>query len=385
MRPCSLPNTILLWLVFAPNFHAQPTQSKASFEELAARARQAAEAERTDEAIGLYGRLTKLRPDWAEGWWRLGGLLFYTGHFADSRNAFQNFVSKEPKAGSGFAMIGLCEFELKRYPQALAALEEGVRLGLGPNPELARNALYRDATLLSLLGQPDIALKRLTLLANQAAAAQPNADARSLLGDLELVDAMGIAALRIASLPGDLPRDRTALVRKAGRAQTLVGLHDWVAAAQEFAELQASFGQEPGVHYMYGVFLLKEHPAAALAEFEKEVEVSPNNVDARIQMALECLRTGDYPRGQKNAADAIEIKPDNFAAHLVSGRLWLALGNVTRAIEEAQLAVKLAPDSPDAHLTLSRCYAQAKRAEDAERERAEFRRLQALAEAPVSK
>jgi tetratricopeptide (TPR) repeat protein len=373
VRPAAL-------LLFVVNLHAESTRPGPSFDELAQQARKAAEAERTAEATGLYQRLVKLRPDWAEGWWRLGGLLYYTRRYAESRDAFRHFVGKQPKSGPGFAMVGLCEFELKRYPEALRALEKAIALGLGPNPDLARNALYRDATLLSLLGQPDVALKRLTLMANQAAAAHPQADAKSLLDDSELVDALGIAALRLPVLPADVPAIKSALVHKAGRAQTLVALHDWVAAAQEFAELASTFAVEPGVHYMYGVFLLKEHPEQAVAEFQKELEVAPKSVDARLQIALECLRTADYSLGQKNASEAVDLQPDNFAARIVASRICLGLGNAPGAIEQAQMAVKLAPDSPDAHLTLSRAYAQANRPDDAERERTEFRRLKGLAD-----
>jgi tetratricopeptide (TPR) repeat protein len=375
-----LARLAILLPVSVASARAQASKPTPTFGELAARARQAAEAERTGEAIGLYERLVKMRPDWDEGWWRLGGLLFYTKRYDESRDAFRHFIIREPKAGPGFAMIGLCEFELKRYPEALAALEKAVGLGLGRNPGLSRSALYRDGTLLSLLGQPDIALKRLTLLANQSAAAHPKLEVRSLLDDSELVDAMGIAALRMATLPTDISADKSALVRKAGRAQTLVALNDWVPAAQEFAELSASFGTEPGVHYMYGVFLLKEHPAEAIAEFQKEIEVEPKSVDARLQIALECLRTGEYQVAQKNASEAIELRPHNFIAHIVSSRTWLGLADVPRAVEAAQSAIKLAPDSPDAHLALSKAYAQANRPEDAERERVEFRRLRGLAE-----
>jgi tetratricopeptide (TPR) repeat protein len=357
---------------------AQIPKSSPTFGELAVRAQQAAESERTAEAIGLYQQLVKQRPSWTEGWWRLGGLLFYSRRFAESRDAFRRFVEQEPKAGPGFAMIGLSEFELRRYPESLAALEKAIGLGLGPNPGLNRNTLYHDAILLALFGQPDIALKRLTLMANQLAAAHPKVEARSLLTDTELVDAMGIVALRIPVLPQDVPPDRRALVRKAGQAQTLVGLNDWVAAAQEFAELASTFGREPGVHYMYGVFLLKERPAEAVAEFQKEIEVDPKNPDARLQIALECLRTGEFQEGLKSASEAIKLHPDNFAARIVASRLWLGAGDVPHAIDEAQAAVRLAPDSPDAHLALSRAYAQANRPEDAEHERAEFRRLRGL-------
>jgi Tfp pilus assembly protein PilF len=131
---------------------------------------------------------------------------------------------------------------------------------------------------------------------------------------------------------------------------------------------------------MYGVFLLKEHPADAVAEFQKEIEITPKDVDARAQIAFADLTKGDYARGRRYASEAVKLAPGNFAAHLVSGQLWLALGKIEQALEETQTAVKLAPDSADAHLALSRCYAQANRPQDAGRERREFQRLRTLQE-----
>lgn len=367
---------VIALLSMPPAFHAQP-QAAGSFDNFAARARAALEAERLDEAIDLFGRATKLRPGWSEGWWHMGTILYDRQRFADARDAFTHFTAGEPKAGPGFAMIGLCEFQLKRYPQALAALEHGLQLGLGTNREFARSALFRDATLHSLLGRPELALKRLTLLMNQDAEAHPGAASQALLGDEQVIDALGIAALRMARLPSDIPSDKTALVRQAGRAQAMCALVDWVAAGEEFRLLIADFGGAPGVHYMYGVFLLKEHPAEAVLEFQKEISISPGDVDARVQIAFTDLATGEYARGRKYAAEAVKLAPANFAAHIAYGRLLLESDDVEQALAEGQTAVKLAADSPDAHLVLSRCYARSNRPQDAERERREFERLRA--------
>lgn len=349
-----------------------------TFEQVSARARAALKAERVEEAARLFAQATKLRPDWAEGWWRLGTLHFDGGRAAEARDAFQRFLTVEKQAGPGFAMIGLCEYQLKRYSEALPALEKGLQLGVGPNHEFARIVLLRNAVLHSLMGRSEVALKRLTLLLNQAAAARPGATPGSLLGDTEAVDAIGVAALRMRTL--EVPAEKAALVRLAGRAQALVALEDRVAAAREFQRLAASYPREPGVHYRYGVFLSKEDPPGALAEFLKELEVSPKDVDARVQCALEYMKAGDAATGRKHAAEAVDLAPGNFAARVVLARLWLELDRVDQALEQAQAAVRLAPQSPDARFTLSQCYARANRPEDASRERAEFQRLQEASE-----
>src|SRR5437868_12100861 len=62
-----------------------------SFDDLAAQAKTAMQSDRVPEAINLFQRAVKLRPDWSEGWWDLGTLSFDSGHFLDARAAFVHF------------------------------------------------------------------------------------------------------------------------------------------------------------------------------------------------------------------------------------------------------------------------------------------------------
>lgn len=353
-----------------------------SFDDLAARAQMAMESDRVPEAINLFQRATKLRPDWTEGWWHLGTLLFDSGHFLDARAAFVHFVTQEhQQPGPGFGMLGLSEFHLKHYPNALAALERCIRLGLGDNADFARAVLYHDGILNTLLGKPDIALVRLTLAADRIAAAHPEAPRDAVLADTELLDALGRAALRMAKLPSNVATKQVPLVRQAGRAQALIALQDRVAADEQLQQLLSLYPSEPGVHYFYGVFLLKEHPPLAMDEFRREIQITPSHAPARIQLALEYLRTGDYQQGLKYAKQAAAIAPDDFVAHVAYGRLLIELEKAQAAIEQLRIAIKLAPGSPDAHFALSRAFSEAGRNADASHERAEFERLKAIAEA----
>ena len=353
-----------------------------SFEKLAELAQAAMDADRVPEAIRLYTRATSLQPKWSEGWWHLGTLLFDARHFARARDAFAHFVSVERKQpGPGFAMLGLCEFQLRQYPRALTALERGRELGLGTDQAFASTALFHDGIVNALLGKPEIALERLTLAANQIAAAHPEAPKDAVFANLELLDAFGVAALRIRKLPSSLTATQVPLVHQAGRAQAFVALQDRVAAETEFKQLLSLYPSEPGAHYMYGVFLLKNQPPLAVDEFRREIEISPAHDAARIQLALELLQTAEYEQGLKYAREAVALAPANFVAHVACGRLWLALEKTDRALEELRTAVKLAPGSPDAHFALSQALSKAGRNREAARERAEFARLKALSDA----
>ena len=377
----SWPAGVLI-LVAAAFLSGQTPPPAESFSKVAAQAQAALAAERIPEAIGLYSRATRLKPDWTEGWWHLGTLLFDSGRFTEARDAFAHFVTVERKQpGPGYAMLGLTEFHLKEYPQALAALERGRKLGLGTSLTFSRMVLYHDGILSTLLGQPEIALSSLNLAANQIAAARPAGPRDAVFSDTELLDAMGIAALRIPKLPSELPADKRPVVRMAGRAQALIALQDRVAAETEFKQLLALYGTEPGVHYFYGVFLLKEHPPLALGEFHREIEISPSQAAARIQLAFQYLEIPDYDQGLKYAQEAVALAPHDFVARVAYGRLLLALDRTDQALTELRTAVKLAPGSPDAHFALSRALSQAGRKTEAARERSEFERLKAIADA----
>lgn len=337
---------------------------------------------RVPEAIRLYERATALRPSWSEGWWYLGTMFFDSDQFPKARDAFAHFVSVEHKQpGPGFGMLGLTEFELKEYPKALEALERGRTMGLGDNAAFVHRVLYEDGILNNYFGLPEIALVRLTLFANQLAAEHPEAPKEAVLDNTELLDALGLAALHIPKLPEEITAAQASLVRQAGHAQGYVALQDRVTAGKEMKELAAQHGSEPGVHYMYGVYLLKEDPTAAVEEFRKEIAVSPKNAPAYVQVALEFLRTSDYKQGLTYAQKAVELAPNNFVAHVACGRLWLGDGDTDRALHELKIAVKLAPDSPDVHFALSRALGDAGQSREAARERAEFERLKALADA----
>lgn len=371
----------LLTVLLAAALQAQSRPQTESFDKLSARARVALEAEHVPEAIQLYSRATRMRPSWSEGWWHLGTLHFDSGNFKDAREAFTHFVALEKaQPGPGFAMLGLCQFHLNLYSKALSALERGIKLGLGPSFSFNRTVLYHAGILLTSRGESELAIVRLTRAANFIAASRPDAPRDSVFADKDLLDALGIATLRLGKLPSDVPAAQAPLIRQAGRAQALVALQDRVAAESEYKQLLSLYPSEPGVHYAYGVFLLKEHPPQAIDEFRRELEVSPSHDAARIQLALALLGTADYEQGLKYAQEAVALAPENFVAHVACGRLYLALDKTDKAVEELRLAVRLAPGSPDAHFALSRALSQAGHTAEAARERAEFDRLKALSE-----
>ncbi len=341
----------------------------ASFEESQARGRLAQQQGRIPEAAAAYREALAQKPDWAEGWWLLGGIEYSQDRFAACRDAFRKLTALDPKPGVGWALQGLCEYGAREYDAARVSLERARLQGVPAESPILPVTQYHLAVLRNAAGDFEAAMD--VLYAMTAGANDPT-DA--------LLQAMGQSFLRIPALPDALPPKDRALVMLAGRGAYQVGAGGSAEARKIFDELVSKYPNTPNVHYGYGVFILAADADVALQYFKREIEISPKHVPARLQIAFEGLKRGDIETGLKAAEQAAELEPENFAARHAYGRLLLEAGRNAEAIAELETAVRLAPNSARTRLALSRAYGRAGRREDAEREQAEFKRLNEIAE-----
>ncbi len=340
----------------------QPPVS-AAFTQLANRAAEARAAEKLDEAIRLYQQALRQKPNWVEGWWSLGTIFYQVDRYAEGRTAFQKLVAIEPRGGVGWAFLGLCEFQLKDYANALSHLERGRNSGLGDNPEIATVAKYHAAILLNRAEQFESAFVVLSEIA------------RSQSENPSVVEAFGLTMLRMQLLPIEIPADKREVVMKTGRAAYFGATDKRDVATQEFQELLAAFPNSPNVHYAFGVFLLRDSPDEAMKEFKKELEISPQHVFAHLQIAFEAIKRNEPQTGIFHAEAAVKLSPNLFATHNALGRILLEIGQTDRSIKELEIGVKQAPTSPEMYFALARAYSKAGRKPEADKARAEFMRL----------
>jgi predicted Zn-dependent protease len=340
--------------------------SSPKFDALVAEAAKAREAAQLDRAAELYRQALAIRPGWAEGQWNLGTVLYEIERFGEARDAFRRVVTSHPENGTAWALKGLCEFRLKNYDAALADLIQARDKGVVGGQDLANVARYHSAILLTRIGQFDQALMILNdfgLEGNDSPG---------------IIEALGLAVLRMPMLPADLPGPRRELVLLAGRARYFQAARMMAGAQNAYELLVSRYPDTPNVHYAYGVFLLAEQPDKAIEVFQRELKVSPQNVYAKLQIAFAYIRRGEFgqalPWAQQSAAEA----PTEFVARNALGQVLLETGDVEGAIRELEAGVKLAADSPIMHFTLARAYRRAGRNDQAEKEQQEFTRLNRL-------
>jgi tetratricopeptide (TPR) repeat protein len=357
------------------NGNAQTTARQASgsasgsFEEYSSRAATAQAAGDADQAIQNFQQALQLRPDWDDGRWNLAMLHYSAGHFSEAIAELKRWVERRPNFGTAWAVMGLCEFEMKDYKNALLHLQRGEELGFGGSPEAIGLARYHLAVLENRSSQFESAMETLA----------PGTRSGTLAKEVQI--ALGMALLRMPLLPEQVEPSKESLVQSAGEiaAQLLNSKYD--QAFPRFQVLLKEYPSVPFIHYAYGTAL------AALSEFDEaeielraELQVSPGSELPYVSLASVALKRHRPAEALAFAQRAVQLAPDSAESHYVLGRACLELGQDEQAVHELATASKLAPGSPEVHFNLAKAYAKAKLPEKAEQERAIFARLNALAE-----
>jgi len=359
---------VILPLAFALVARSQPAQ--ADFEQLSRRASEALDT-KPEEAAKLYREALSLRPDWAEGWFYLGTSFFQLHDYRAAVEALRKASGLAPKKGTPLAFLGMAEYELGNYKQALPDILKSEATGLADDPAFVAAVHYRAALVCLRFSDFVQALEQLRPLVK--------AGNRSDL----VVEALGLCVLNISSTPEQLAPPRRPFIDAAGKAA-------WAFVAERpdesgplFEALVAQFPSEPGVHYMNGVFLIDHDPDAAEKEFRTELRIAPANVQARVQIALLLIKRGETEAAIKMAGEAAQLQPTNALCHATAGRALLSAGRIKEAITALERAKKLAPDASLTHFYLAQAYRRAGRPADAQKEKAEWERTRSRQEPEV--
>jgi len=340
-----------------------------SLEEASQQAAASLAAGNNDEAIRIYQQALQLHPDWDEGRWNLA-MLFYTAQrYPEAIAALKTCATRKPDYGTAWAVLGLSEFEIRDYNNALIHLQRGQDLGMGGSKESVQLARYRLGVLLNRDSQFDRAAELLA----------PEAGPGPLAEKIQF--ALGMALLRISVLPDEVDVSKKNLILSAGELAGLLQESKYDEAFPKFQNLLRQYPTVPFLHYAYatGLAAMSQYDDAQ-SELRQEILISPKSELPYVRMASIALKMHRPEDALPAALRAVELGADSAEAHYLLGRSYLDVGQQEKALHELDTASKMAPGSPEVHFNLAKAYAKANLPDKAEEERATFARLNALAE-----
>ncbi|MFB3922870.1 MAG: tetratricopeptide repeat protein [Terriglobia bacterium] len=364
---------VLLFLAAALSGIAAAPQ--ADFDRVRRQAEAARSAEQIAEAIRLYRESVRLRPSWSEGWWWLGSLYYEQDRFPEAQSALRRFVTMDPKPGPAYAFLALCEYETRDYSRALEHFQQWARQGSPGTDALIDVAGFHWALLLTREGRFVQALYLLSAKAQRRGHSPA------------LAEAMGLASLRMATLPEDYPPEKRESVWLAGEAAFYASLRPQAFdRSDDYARrLLFHYGQEPNVHFFRGTLLVfQKKRDAAKEEFEQELRKSPQHAPALVELARLSMEDRQFGEAESFARHALQTDSKDPMAHLLLGRTLLAQERLPESARELETASQLAPDSAAVRFQLATAYRKLGRNQEAQREFAVFASLKNKPEVLIS-
>ncbi|MGO9340381.1 MAG: tetratricopeptide repeat protein [Terracidiphilus sp.] len=292
------------------------------------------------------------------------------GQYAAAVPDLKASLAGNPENGTGWAMLGLCEFALRDFDNALIHLDRGAKLGLSASSESLYMARYTFGILLVHAGQFERAAD---ILSSASKATGPLAR--------KVENALGLVLLRRAEFPEDESTSETTLVNAAGHVESLLQQSKYDEAFPQLKLLLDRYPRTPFLHYAYGTALIAlSHFDEAAAQMQAEMAISPASELPCVRLASIALRQHDSAAAINWSQQALHLAPNSVDAHYLLGRASLEAGDPMSAIRELEIAGKLSPASPEIHFNLAKAYTRAKMPEKAAQEREIFSRLNAAGE-----
>lgn len=315
---------VLLFASFAC-YAAQLPSAPAANDNLA-KAHEALERDRTDEAIAILQQMAATQPV-PPGVYRELGLAWYrTGKLADARQAFADALQQDPKDIESVQMEGLTLYRLGQPAAAIPYLER-VRQW---TPDAGTDANY-------VLGLCYLNAGR-------------NDDARvSFAAQFEEAPDSGGAWLLLATMlnHANLPKQAVEEARKA-------------------LEVSPNL---PLAHLLIGeVALANSDIEGAIREFEAEKRVNPGYATVYERLGDAYYRVNRYEDAQQALTKALALDTTSTGPYILMGRVLIRKEDARTAIMYLAHAEKMDPANYITHASLAQAYRMAGRNDDAKRE-----------------
>jgi len=331
--------------------------------------REAVEAQQRgnyEVAVQKYQQLTALRPDVPEIHANLGAALVHLGRFDDAIAQYETALAARPDQLQIRMNLALAYYKAGRMGQAVPEFE---KLHAAAPGEKRITLLLADCWL-----QQGENNKVIDLLGSLDA---DNHD------DLTFALLYGSALMRAGTTDqGQLVMDR--ILRNGDSAEARVLMATTRIRRKDYAGARADLERAldlnpalPGVHSLLGMALDGLMDTGALAAYQKELEVNPNDFQANLHIGVEELHDRQTDQAEAHLRRAVAVRPEDPGALLQLANLLSAQNKRDEARGILEKLVHQFPDFREAHAALAGVYYRLQRKADGDAESAIVKRLNA--------
>lgn len=153
-------------------------------------------------------------------------------------------------------------------------------------------------------------------------------------------------------------------------ASAYLKLKDEDSAAKIFSEMLTSFGDKPGIHLEFGsAYANAGFPEKAIPEFKKAIAENSALPGAHYALGAAYMLGLGVPAYADAATEfekELEISPNDYNSHLELGVVYLSQNKLPDAERELTRAASLDSQNPDPFISLAQLYDQSGRLPEAE-------------------
>jgi len=319
-----------------------------------------------EQAVQKYRQLIALRPDVPEIHANLGAALVHLGRFDDAIAQYETALAARPDQMQIRMNLALAYYKAGRIGQAAAEFE---KLHASAPAEKRITLLLADCWLQQ--GQND------KVMAMMAPLDADNHD------DLTFSFLYGSALMRAGQMDrGQVVMDR--ILRNGDSAEARVLMASSRLRRLDYAGARADLQRAielnptlPGVHSLLGLVLDNLMDTGAMAAYQKELEINPNDFEANLHVGVEALHERQLDQAEMYLRRALAVRPDDPGALLQLANLYTARNKRDEARAILEDLVRHFPDFREAHAALAGVYYRLQRKADGDAESAIVKRLNA--------
>lgn len=326
--------------------------------------------QRPDLAIPELQALVALEPENTEVQGNLGVLLFFRGDYAGAVPHLRTAVKAKPELWKIQGLLGLAEGRTGDVNGSRQDLETAF-------PHLTEEKFKVEvgrALIDSYTATGD--LEKAATIVSTLLAAQPTDTSLLYLSYRLYSDLADKATLTLALTVPNSAEMHQVMARELARHG------DEAPAIANYREAIKLDPKLPGAHFELGMLLYnsleEDRRAQAEAEFKAVLAANPNDEKSLLMLGMIAAKHENTKAAYDYYSRALKLQPDDADASLETAKLLVTMNQNEKAQQLLEHAIQIDPTNPVAHYRLGTLYRRQGKAEEANKEIAEYKKYKGM-------